>query len=74
MSKDFTLAKETYRTYYFGKDKSVQIPNVTKVAVSDSGTHYLEQEGGGKYIIPPSWIALEIEADTWEAGPLANGN
>lgn len=58
---------ERWRQYSFGNGMTIEIPEVIKLAVSQSGTHYLEDAKGRKYIVAPKWLAIEIDVDEWSA-------
>jgi hypothetical protein len=57
---------EKTRTYFYQDGTKVDFKNVTFVAVTKSGFHKLEADGG-KYIVAPGWryIALDVEAWTF---------
>ncbi len=55
---------EKHRTYVFPNGKFT-IFDVVKINVSPRGTHRLEDSKGQKYIVPPSWIAINFEAEDW---------
>lgn len=55
---------ERSRTYVFPNGKYT-INNVTAVGVRPSGTHRVEDANGRKYVIPPGWMAVELDVDDW---------
>lgn len=59
---------ERSRTYIFDNYKRFTVWNVTGIHVSESGTHYINHGEGGKLktIVRCGWIAIELDADTWE--------
>lgn len=57
---------EKSRTYHFSDGSSFTIVGVTFLCVRPSGNHRVQSKDGKKFIIPPTWIALEIEADAWD--------
>lgn len=59
------IKNEKARTYYF-RQGNFTITNVVRLAVSPSGNHRLETSNGGKYIIPPVFLAILIDSDVWE--------
>ena len=66
MRKFVTLdPPERWRRYQFGNGITKEIRDVVKLAVSDSGNHYLEDAKGRKYIIAPDWLTIEIDVDDW---------
>ena len=56
---------ETLRVYRFPDGNSVELRDVTRIAVSDSGTHRLETQDGRKHIIPAGWNHIELETASW---------
>lgn len=55
---------EKSRTYYFPSGK-LTIENVVAVCVRPSGTHRVETADGRKWIIPPTWIGIELDVTDW---------
>lgn len=39
--------------------------NVTRVKVSESGTHYVETQDGKKAIVAPGWAYIDLDVDEW---------
>lgn len=63
----FYEVKETSRTYYFPSEdgaRAFTIHDVRRIATRPTN-HRLETLDGKKYIIPATYIAIEIEADVW---------
>ena len=56
---------EVWREYTFPGGEKVKIFGVSKVAVSESGTHRLETVSGLKHIIPSGWLHIEIDVEDW---------
>lgn len=56
---------ERSRTYTFPNGGKTTICNVSRLAVSPSGTHRIETPAGTKHIVPSGWIHIEIDADEW---------
>ncbi len=56
---------ENSRTYLFPDGETVTVDGVTSIAVSESGTHRLNDEDGDKWIITTGWLAILIDADEW---------
>jgi hypothetical protein len=56
---------ERTRTYFFPEGQTVQIPGITHIAVSSSGTHRLKTSDGKLHIVPVGWLHIEIDADDW---------
>lgn len=56
---------ESWREYTFPGDQKVRLENVTKIAVSERGTHRIETQDGRKHIVPSGWIHIEIDVATW---------
>lgn len=66
MIKDTWVDKyEIARTYHFPGGESVVFEQVTRLKVSESGTHYLEFDGGRKAIVHKCWSWVEIAGD-WQ--------
>ncbi len=55
---------EKARTYHFANGK-VRVENIVAVCVRPSGGHRLETADGGKWIMPPIWLAIELEVAEW---------
>lgn len=56
---------ERSRTYRYSDGCALRIENVALICVRPSGSHRLETKDGKKWIIPPGWIAIEIDTDEW---------
>lgn len=56
---------EKSRTYIYNNGFKLSIDNVVDVTVSASGNHRLETQCGKKYIVVPSWIAIELDTEQW---------
>jgi hypothetical protein len=56
---------ERERVYVFPDGDVLSFKNVVRLAVSERGTHRLELADGTKVIIPPKWIAIELDVDAW---------
>lgn len=56
---------ESWREYTFPGGEVVRVEGVSKVAVSESGTHRLETASGRKHIVPSGWIHIEIDVEAW---------
>lgn len=55
---------ERSRTYTYAGGEVLRYENVSRVKVSESGTHYLEH-AGGKAIVAPGWRSVELDMDGW---------
>lgn len=55
---------EKKRTYHF-PGRSITLKNVVALCVRPSGSHRLETADGRKWIVPPSWLAIELEVEAW---------
>lgn len=65
---EFTqVVGERCRTYHMrhGKYNKIKVHNVIAICVRPSGGHRLETKDGIKLIVPPTWNAIEIDADDW---------
>lgn len=56
---------EKKRTYHFPGGEKVELHDVERIRVSDSGTHRLETGDGRKHIVPPGWLHIEINVEEW---------
>lgn len=56
---------ERSRTYLFPGGEALRFEEVVRICIRPSGTHRLELASGIKLIVPPHWIAIEIEAQEW---------
>lgn len=57
---------EKSRTYHYGCGTTFTVDNVVKLCVRPSGNHRLENKDGKKYIVDGGWIAIEIDAESWD--------
>lgn len=55
---------EKRRRYVFPAG-DVVLENITALCVRPSGTHRLETGDGRKWIIPPGWLAIELDVKEW---------
>ena len=65
-SREGKEVKEKSRTYLFDTGQSVRYEDVQRIAVSDSGNHYLTLGDGRKVIVACRWVAIEFEGE-WMA-------
>jgi len=63
---------ERARTYRYADGWLVRFDSVTAVAISESGTHYIETVDGGKHIVAAGWLAIHLDMDSWTFGPPRN--
>ena len=56
---------ERSRMYTFSNEETITFWDVTAITVSKSGTHRLETADGKKHIVPPKWLYITIEAESW---------
>jgi hypothetical protein len=56
---------ETRRTYHFLGGERLELRDVVALCVRPSGTHRLETADGRKWIVPPGWLAIELEVAAW---------
>jgi len=56
---------ERSRTYRYRGGDSIGYRNVTAIAVSGSGTHYVETGDGLKHIVAPGWLSIDLDVDAW---------
>lgn len=56
---------ERARIYTYAGGEVLRYENVTRVKVSESGTHYLETAAGQKAIVAPGWRSVELDMDGW---------
>lgn len=54
---------ERSRTYYFENDRKLRINNVVAVCVRQSGTHRLKTKEGKFWVIPATWLGIEIDCN-----------
>jgi hypothetical protein len=59
------MPPERKRTYHFPGGQQIALENVTAILVRPSGTHRLETADGRRWIVPPGWLAIELEMDSW---------
>jgi len=55
---------EKSRTYVFPSGR-YEVAGVTGVCVRPSGSHRLQLADGGKRIVAPGWLAIEVVAESW---------
>lgn len=55
---------ERSRTYYFGNEHKVRLDNVCEFKDSNT-THRLKTQDGRHWIIPKTFIAIELDIDDW---------
>lgn len=58
-------APERKRTYHFPSGERIELKDVTHLLIRPSGTHRLMTADGHKWIIPPGWLAIELDMDEW---------
>ena len=51
--------------YHYAGGHTITLKNVTGLCVRPSGTHRLETADGRKWIVPPGWLAIELDMDAW---------
>lgn len=56
---------ERSRKYVFPNGDELEIKNVAKIEVRDSGKHRIETTDGKKYFVNTGWFWMEIETDDW---------
>lgn len=56
---------ERSRTYIYESGAELTFKNVTQLYVSENGTHYIDTESDGKFIVRCGWIAIELDIDEW---------
>lgn len=56
---------ERERTYVFPGGERLTFSAVKAVGVSERGTHRLELTDGRRVIVPPRWLAIELDVDGW---------
>jgi hypothetical protein len=56
---------ERVRIYTYAGGELLRYESVTRVKVSESGTHYLETASGQKAIVAPGWRSVELDMDAW---------
>lgn len=56
---------ESQRVYTFANGEQVALKGVTHFLARESGTHRLKTSDGKLHIIPPTWIHIEIDADSF---------
>lgn len=56
---------EKGRTYNYAGDEKLQYTDVTRIKVSESGTHYLETASGQKVIVAPGWRSVDLDMEAW---------
>lgn len=56
---------EKSRTYVYANGVRDTLENVVALGVSPRGTHRLETADGKKHIVPPGWIRIELDVDSW---------
>lgn len=56
---------ERKRVYHFPNGEKLELTNVTHVLVRSSGAHRLMTADGRKWIVPPGWLAVELDMDDW---------
>jgi len=56
---------ERSRIYRYADGQVITYENVTAIAVSESGTHYLETADGAKHIVAPGWRVILLDVDSW---------
>jgi hypothetical protein len=64
---NFTTLKdvENERTYFWAGNNSFTVKKVTRIAVSERGTHRLETADGEKFIIAPGWLYMKLKMNEW---------
>lgn len=55
---------ERKRIYIF-PECELELENVCKISISNSGTHRLETTDGMKHIVPVGWVCISLEIDEW---------
>lgn len=61
---EWITVNERSRTYHWS-GASYRYSDVTRVKVSESGTHYIETADGVHAIIAPGWQRIELDIDAW---------
>lgn len=57
---------EKWRVYVYADSTRLRYESVKRIAVSESGNHYLTLEGGINVIVALGWRAIEFEGE-WMA-------
>lgn len=57
---------ERSRTYHFPGHHAITINEVTTLTVGET-SHRLETAHGKKYVVPRTFILIEIDAEEWSA-------
>jgi hypothetical protein len=56
---------EKSRTYNYADGAPITFSEVGRVAVSTSGTHYLETGDGKKHIVAAGWRSITLDMPAW---------
>lgn len=56
---------ERKRAYVFPDGTRLELENVTRVEVRDSGKHRVETADGRKVFVSPGWLWMELDMDAW---------
>lgn len=56
---------ERKRVYLFPEGERLEFKDVKALAVSKSGNHRLELVDGRRFIVPYTWLAIELDIDQW---------
>jgi len=56
---------ERRRVYVYPTGATCIFHGVTRVGISESGTHYLDLADGKKIIVAPGWRVIELDVDEW---------
>lgn len=59
------IVGERSRTYIFGGGQTLKISGVVALSAPPGRSHRIETESGEKYIVPPTFLAINIDADNW---------
>lgn len=56
---------ELKRTYVFPGGDKLELENVTRIEVRESGKHRVETADGRKLFVAPGWLWMELEMKDW---------
>lgn len=57
---------ERKRVYHFPGGDRIELVGVTHLTVRPSGNHRLATSDGRKWIVPPGWLAVELDVDDFQ--------
>jgi hypothetical protein len=56
---------ERKRTYVFPGGQKLELTDVVRIEVRESGKHRLECADGSRYIVAPEWLYIVLDVDDW---------